>query len=159
MKQFHDFFNLHTCKSLATTLSMSSPTYPAMVKVVQSQMAKGTSKHLAIVCANKVLPLPVEPNIMILDFSNFKSWLEWDFSMNLTGLKTILKLSSWDNNHCALFYFLVNNWPIFSFKTNLFFLGIILNEKKSESVKIEHSGFLIDFSCRFLSHNLFQFKF
>ena len=42
----------------------------AMVRVVQSQMAKGTSRHLAMVCANKVLPLPVEPNIMMFDFSS-----------------------------------------------------------------------------------------
>ena len=42
----------------------------AMVSVVQSQMAKGTSRHLAMVWASRVLPLPVEPNIMMLDFSN-----------------------------------------------------------------------------------------
>ena len=50
-------------------LPISSPTYPAMVRVVQSQMAKGTSRHLAIVWARRVFPEPVEPNIMILDFS------------------------------------------------------------------------------------------
>lgn len=38
------------------TDSMSSPTYPACVRAVQSQIAKGTSKHRAIVCASKVLP-------------------------------------------------------------------------------------------------------
>ena len=42
----------------------------AMVSVVQSQMAKGTSRHLAMVWASRVLPLPVEPNIMMLDFSS-----------------------------------------------------------------------------------------
>ena len=35
---------------------MSSPTYPACVSEVQSQMANGTSKHFAIVCANNVFP-------------------------------------------------------------------------------------------------------
>ena len=42
----------------------------AMVRVVQSQMAKGTSRHLAMVCASRVFPLPVEPNIMMFDFSS-----------------------------------------------------------------------------------------
>lgn len=36
---------------------MSSPTYPAWVRVVQSQMAKGTSRHFARVCASNVFPL------------------------------------------------------------------------------------------------------
>ena len=63
---------LASCSSFATTLSMSSPTYPAMVSVVQSQMANGTSKQRAIGCASSVFPDPVEPNIMMLDFSNLK---------------------------------------------------------------------------------------
>ena len=31
--------------------------------------------HLAMVCASKVLPLPVDPNIMMFDFSSFSWWL------------------------------------------------------------------------------------
>ena len=38
------------------TDSMSSPTYPAWVRVVQSHIAKGTSRHRAKVWASKVLP-------------------------------------------------------------------------------------------------------
>src|SRR6218665_1399467 len=38
------------------TDSMSSPTYPACVKVVQSQMANGTSRQRARICAKNVLP-------------------------------------------------------------------------------------------------------
>ena len=30
---------------------------------------------MAIVCARRVLPLPVDPNIMMLDFSSFSWWL------------------------------------------------------------------------------------
>ena len=45
-----------TCNSLAITDSISSPTYPACVRVVQSQMASGTSKHLASVWASSVFP-------------------------------------------------------------------------------------------------------
>ena len=48
--------------------STSSPTYPASVKLVASAIANGTSKKRAKVCANKVFPLPVGPNIIILDF-------------------------------------------------------------------------------------------
>ena len=42
---------------------MSSPTYPACVSEVQSQMANGTSKHFAIVCANNVFPKSQEYRI------------------------------------------------------------------------------------------------
>ena len=38
------------------TDSMSSPTYPACVSAVQSQIANGTSKQRAIVWARSVLP-------------------------------------------------------------------------------------------------------
>ena len=56
--------------------STSSPTYPASVSVVASAIVKGTSKSLAKVCANKVLPLPVGPNRRILLFPNSTSSLE-----------------------------------------------------------------------------------
>lgn len=56
MKEWAVSFNALTCNSFAITDSMSSPTYPACVRAVQSQIAKGTSKHRAIVCANSVLP-------------------------------------------------------------------------------------------------------
>lgn len=36
---------------------MSSPTYPAWVSVVQSHIAKGTSRQRASVCANNVFPV------------------------------------------------------------------------------------------------------
>lgn len=48
--------NKLTWRSLKITLSTSSPTYPACVNVVQSQIANGTSKHLANVWAKYVLP-------------------------------------------------------------------------------------------------------
>ena len=41
---------------MAITDSMSSPTYPACVKAVQSHIVNGTSRQRAIVCANSVLP-------------------------------------------------------------------------------------------------------
>ena len=37
---------------------------------LQSQMANGTSRHWAMVRANSVFPEPVEPNIIMLDFSS-----------------------------------------------------------------------------------------
>ena len=46
--------------------STSSPTYPASVKVVASAITNGTSKSLAKVCANNVLPEPVGPIKRIL---------------------------------------------------------------------------------------------
>ena len=46
-----------------------------MVSVVQSQMANGTSRHFAMVCASSVLPLPVDPNIIMLDLSSLRSWV------------------------------------------------------------------------------------
>ena len=58
--QFKTFLLLQlvkpTCRSLAITDSMSSPTYPACVKAVQSHIVNGTSRQRAIVCANSVLP-------------------------------------------------------------------------------------------------------
>ena len=50
--------------------STSSPTYPASVKVVASAIVKGTSRTLARVCANKVLPQPVGPTRRILDLES-----------------------------------------------------------------------------------------
>ena len=38
------------------TVSMSSPTYPACVRLVQSHIANGTSRQSAKVCASNVLP-------------------------------------------------------------------------------------------------------
>ena len=57
-------------------LSMSSPTYPASVNTVASTMVRGTCNILAIVRAKSVLPVPVDPTIMILDFSISTSSLE-----------------------------------------------------------------------------------
>lgn len=45
---------------------MSSPTYPAWVNVVQSQIAKGTSRQRASVCANSVFPAEVTEIIVIV---------------------------------------------------------------------------------------------
>ena len=50
-------------------LSTSSPTYPASVNTVASTMVKGTLSSLAMVRASNVLPVPVEPTIMMLLFS------------------------------------------------------------------------------------------
>ena len=55
--------------NLETTLSISSPIYPASVNDVASVIASGTSKSLASVFTRYVLPLPVGPIINILDFS------------------------------------------------------------------------------------------
>ena len=56
-------------RSLETTLSISSPIYPASVREVASAIANGTSRSFASVLTRKVLPLPVGPIIRILDFS------------------------------------------------------------------------------------------
>ena len=55
--------------SLLTTLSISSPIYPASVREVASAMARGTSSSRARVFTRYVLPLPVGPIIRMLDFS------------------------------------------------------------------------------------------
>ena len=47
---------MQTCSNFAITDSMSSPTYPAWVNAVQSQIANGTSKQRAIVWARRVFP-------------------------------------------------------------------------------------------------------
>ena len=56
-------------KSFDTTLSISSPIYPASVSDVASVIARGTSRSFASVFTRYVLPLPVGPIISILDFS------------------------------------------------------------------------------------------
>ena len=53
------------------TDSMSSPTYPACVNVVQSQIANGTSKQCARVWANNVLPVNRRQHRCV----NVVSWL------------------------------------------------------------------------------------
>ncbi len=58
-----------TCNNLVRMLSISSPTYPASVKTVASTIVRGTCSILAIVRAKSVLPVPVEPTIIMLDFS------------------------------------------------------------------------------------------
>ena len=50
---------------------MSSPTYPACVKAVQSHIVNGTSRQRAIVCANSVLP---EEKKTVLE-SGRKMWM------------------------------------------------------------------------------------
>ena len=55
--------------NLETTLSISSPIYPASVSDVASAIARGTSNNLARVFTRYVLPEPVGPIISILDFS------------------------------------------------------------------------------------------
>ena len=55
--------------NLETTLSISSPIYPASVREVASVMANGTSKRRASVFTRYVFPQPVGPIINILDFS------------------------------------------------------------------------------------------
>ena len=55
--------------SLDTTLSISSPIYPASVRDVASAMASGTSRRRASVLTRYVLPLPVGPSIRMFDFS------------------------------------------------------------------------------------------
>ena len=55
-------------RSFDTTLSISSPMYPASVSDVASVIASGTSRSLASVCTRYVLPEPVGPIISILDF-------------------------------------------------------------------------------------------
>ncbi|MNP86485.1 hypothetical protein D3C76_1867530 [compost metagenome] len=54
--------------SLRRTFSTSSPTYPASVNEVASEIASGTFKVLAKVCANNVLPEPVGPTRRTFDF-------------------------------------------------------------------------------------------
>ena len=56
-------------RSLETTLSMSSPIYPASVRDVASVIASGTSKSFASVLTWYVLPHPVGPIMSIFDFS------------------------------------------------------------------------------------------
>ena len=56
-------------KSFETTLSISSPIYPASVSDVASVIARGTSNNLAKVLTRYVLPEPVGPIINIFDFS------------------------------------------------------------------------------------------
>ena len=56
-------------RSFETTLSISSPIYPASVSDVASVIASGTCKSFASVFTRYVLPLPVGPIISILDFS------------------------------------------------------------------------------------------
>ena len=53
-----------------STLSTSSPTYPASVKLVASQIANGRSKNSAIFLAIIVLPQPVGPRTRTFVFSN-----------------------------------------------------------------------------------------
>ena len=55
--------------SLDTTLSISSPMYPASVRDVASVIASGTSRSFASVLTRYVLPHPVGPIISIFDFS------------------------------------------------------------------------------------------
>ena len=47
---------------------MSSPTYPACVKAVQSHIVNGTSRQRAIVCANSVLPEKKK--------NSFRKWMQ-----------------------------------------------------------------------------------
>lgn len=61
--------NPASCNNFPITLSISSPTYPACVSVVQSHIANGTSKHWAIVWANNVLPTEKKHLITFLDMS------------------------------------------------------------------------------------------
>ena len=61
--------------SLVIILSTSSPTYPASVSVVASQIANGTLRKSAIVCAINVLPDPVGPITITLVLSNLISSL------------------------------------------------------------------------------------
>ena len=56
--------------NLESTLSTSSPIYPASVKEVASVIASGTFNSFANVFTKYVLPLPVGPSINIFDFSN-----------------------------------------------------------------------------------------
>ena len=56
-------------RSLLTTLSISSPIYPASVSDVASVMASGTSKSFARVFTRYVFPEPVGPIMSIFDFS------------------------------------------------------------------------------------------
>jgi len=56
-------------RSLSRIFSTSSPTYPASVRVVASEMAKGTFRVAARVRARRVLPQPVGPISRTLDFS------------------------------------------------------------------------------------------
>ena len=49
--------------------STSSPTYPASVRAVASAIANGTFKIRASVWASSVLPDPVGPSSMMLDFA------------------------------------------------------------------------------------------
>ena len=65
-------------------LSTSSPTYPASVIPVASQIANGRSRYSAILRANIVLPQPVGPNNSTLVFSNL---------MSLDGL--LMRLKCW----------------------------------------------------------------
>ena len=58
-----------SCNRRTNKDSTSSPTYPACVKAVASPIAKGTFSIFAIVRANKVFPVPVEPTSKILLFS------------------------------------------------------------------------------------------
>ena len=62
-------------RSLVTILSTSSPTYPASVSVVASHIAKGTFKKSAMLCAIRVLPLPVGPINITLVLSSLTSSL------------------------------------------------------------------------------------
>ena len=55
--------------SFETTLSISSPMYPASVREVASVIASGTSRIRASVFTRYVLPEPVGPIINMLDFS------------------------------------------------------------------------------------------
>ena len=53
--------------------STSSPTYPASVSVVASEMANGTLRTFASVSAISVLPEPVGPSSSTLDFCSSTS--------------------------------------------------------------------------------------
>ena len=55
--------------NLESTLSISSPIYPASVNDVASAIAKGTSNIFANVFTRNVLPQPVGPIISMFDFS------------------------------------------------------------------------------------------
>ena len=56
-------------RSLLTTLSISSPMYPASVRDVASAIASGTSRSFARVLTRYVFPLPVGPSKRMFDFS------------------------------------------------------------------------------------------
>ena len=66
-----DVEGVDACRKISILSSIAFGKYvdPASVNTVASTMANGTSKSLAMVRAKSVLPVPVEPTIMILLFS------------------------------------------------------------------------------------------